>query len=101
MEGGLTISVEVTIDANPRPLGIISNHSSKFDVRFSSQNEMSTFEESMRIAEMTVGIQYFPVCRMTLVLYFSTGRKTWGMGKTSPPYYYTTKGERYGVWKEM
>ena len=84
-KGGLTISVEVMIDANPNPLGMISNHSSKFDVRFSSQNDMSTFAISMRIAERTVSVQYFPVSCIILVLYFSTGRKTWGIGRPHPP----------------
>ena len=32
---------------------------------------------------------------------FSTGRKMWGIGKASPPCYYTTKGERYRVRKKM
>ena len=64
--------MEVRIAAIPSPLGTISNHSSKSDVRFSSRNETSTFAQTMRSAEMTVSVQYFPVCRMILVLYFST-----------------------------
>jgi hypothetical protein len=72
----LTISVEVTMDDVPSPLGTISNHSSKFDVRFSSQNETSTFAQSTESAETTVTVQYFPVCRMILVFFFSTDGKT-------------------------
>ncbi len=64
------------MDDVPSPLGTISNHISKLDVCFSSQNEISTFAQSMRSAETTVSIQYLPVCRMILALYISTDRKT-------------------------
>ena len=66
----------VTIADVPNPMGTISNHRSKLDVCFSSQKEISTFAQSMRSAERTVSIQYLPVCRMILVLYISTDRKS-------------------------
>ena len=60
----------------PSPLGTISNHISKLDVCFSSQNEISTFAQTMRSAETTVNILYLPVCRIILALYVSTDKKT-------------------------
>jgi hypothetical protein len=65
-ERQLTMRVEVKVEEYPRPLKVISNQSSKFDVLFRLQKETSRapINESPLLAN--VRNQYLPVRRITL-----------------------------------
>jgi hypothetical protein len=62
----LTIKVEVRVEANPRPLKMISNQSSKSDVVFRFQRDMRPVPKRDSPVLARVKTQYFPVRRMIL-----------------------------------
>jgi hypothetical protein len=83
----LTINVEVRVEANPRPLNVISNQSSKSDVVFRFQRDMRPVPRRDSPVLARVKPRYFPVRRIILrcgLALFASNRGAYQPAPTLP-----------------